>query len=300
MIFQEERYKHPALPNHTSRSETAWLEATPIRQGRRIQKAPRGQTTKSQTFPSEKFCATTAARPYSRLLASKQLSRRRAPARKPDRSDLFVELVKDVFQTQEAKPVASSDIWRHANANRARYLARLVLLLEERTSTADHRLLSRRAELALARNIIQPLELLGASKESDVWSCREIIESIVFDLSKLFGPALGQVTISTEMDDLWMSARRCRALIFFVIERLLYTFLYRFCGLGSGKVWLKLTSFNDCQVLFSLTHNGGDIAGPEFDESFGLLCRIAGVLGAEMLCGSPDPEFSLIQMQFAC
>ena len=129
-------------------------------------------------------------------------------------------------------------LWAQEAMHRATGVLRLFAALHRRdhSRSSPHALHERR----LASHLAAELASLETGAALRVLPCSGPLRKVARDLVALFGPAIGQVVLDTDVVPLSLPAYRCRALVLLGSELVMNALLYAFHGRRMGHVSLRL------------------------------------------------------------
>ncbi|HVJ51722.1 MAG TPA: hypothetical protein VM689_04635 [Aliidongia sp.] len=175
-------------------------------------------------------------------------------------------------------------LWAEEAMNRAANLLRLVLLLEYRRWAGGQSPTDLALECAHAMALAGFYGSLDVDHGDNVVPCTALLRGLMERLVKLFGPTVGRVTLSVELDRLMLPADKRRALALMSSELIIHALLDGFRGRDQAVIAATLECGSDGQIRFRIEDDGEPPASSNRPgSSHAMIGTLAGVLDAEIV-----------------
>ncbi len=153
-------------------------------------------------------------------------------------------------------------LWAEEALNRAINMCQLTLMLEWRRWHGVDALIDHQHELARASRLATCFHALDIKDEAAVLPCTDILHETASCLVDLFGPAVGQVILTAELDRLALPAYRRRALVLAAAALVTRTLLHAFRRRSEGQIVITLGRDDPHHALFLIEDDGCEF-GPD-------------------------------------
>ncbi|MCI0430296.1 MAG: ATP-binding protein [Rhodospirillales bacterium] len=141
-------------------------------------------------------------------------------------------------------------------------MCQLTLMLEWRRWHGVDALIDHQHELARASRLATCFHALDIKDEAAVLPCTDILHETASCLVDLFGPAVGQVILTAELDRLALPAYRRRALVLAAAALVTRTLLHAFRRRSEGQIVITLGRDDPHHALFLIEDDGCEF-GPD-------------------------------------
>ncbi len=135
-------------------------------------------------------------------------------------------------------------------------MIRLLSALDRLRKNGDPDMLSLDMERDAANRLSAGLSLVRDLSTATPAPCSSLLRHVVRDLAELFGPAVGEVLIATQIEPLSLSAVKRRALLLAVCNLLLQAMADGFVGRRSGTLLVSLHRIGPAAVRLTVADDG--------------------------------------------
>ena len=189
-------------------------------------------------------------------------------------------------------------LWAEEAMYRSYNLVRLAMTLERRIPLSRCDNLSRDAELALAVDITEVYRALAAAPERQVTSCSSLLRMLVVDLIALFGPIVGWVELTTDIECVGLAGFQRRALILAASELVMNTLFHAFQGRRRGQLSVKLRSDNSRHACLTVSDDGIGYGGDQSALGCGVAAGLADLLASTIVYRRGDCGGTIARIHF--
>jgi hypothetical protein len=183
--------------------------------------------------------------------------------------------------TSGGRPVLRP-LWANETMHRAYSLVALTHLLDrhcpQRLCTPVGQSLEHKNVMALS----QAYSALQIADDNEWLACSDLLRTIARGLVELFGPAIGQLAITTNLPQLSLPAFKRRALVLACNELVVNSLRHAFLGRLHGSIVVSLTRADRRHIRLSVADNGvGTRTSPAVDR-FGIAADLALLLEGDL------------------
>jgi two-component sensor histidine kinase len=174
-------------------------------------------------------------------------------------------------------------LWADEAMHRSYNLVRLTMSLERRSPLSPGDNLSRDVELALAVGITEVYRTLAAAPERQVMTCSSLLRELVVDLIALFGPIVGWVELTTDIECVGLAGFQQRALILAASELVMNALFHAFQGRRRGRLAVKLRSDDSRHACLTVSDDGIGYDGDQSALGCGVAAGLADLLASTIV-----------------
>ena len=176
--------------------------------------------------------------------------------------------------------------WAMEAMHRSMTMVKLVLLNEARWADRPRSPICRQLEVALAKKVSILFHSLSATAGTRLISCGHALAGITTGLGGLFGAIGGDVIVSVEVSEVWLSPIRHRALILVAVELVTRTLLRNAARSSACRMGVSLFVTDDNRAILLADDNCPEMAASRALEPLSVLDDLAEILGADILVRS--------------
>ena len=177
-------------------------------------------------------------------------------------------------------------------------LVRLIMSLERRVPLRLCDNLSRDVEFALACGITEVYRTLAVAPERQVISCSSLLRELVVDLVALFGPIVGCVELTTDIECVGLIGFQRRALILAASELIMNALFHAFQGRARGQLAVKLRRDDSQHACFTVSDDGIGYDGDQSALECGVAAGLAGLLASAIVYRRGNRGGTIAQIHF--
>jgi hypothetical protein len=138
-------------------------------------------------------------------------------------------------------------------------------------------------ELRLAMHLASALASLNVTGPSPLRACSGALREVARDLVALFGPAIGHVSLETDVEPLSLCAYRRRALVLLGSELVTNALLHAFAGRVGGRILLRLGRHAGGLAILSCEDDGVGLTGERPDAARSVAGALADLLEGDIV-----------------
>jgi two-component sensor histidine kinase len=190
-------------------------------------------------------------------------------------------------------------LWMEELMHRSYNSVRLASLLIQRVPLKPFDHLSQDIELALAKDLAELYLTLASPPDRQLVACSPLLREFVVDLVSLFGPAVGMVELTTEIERVSLPSFQRRALVLAANELVMNALLHAFHGGRGGRLAVKLRRFTAQHACLTVSDNGIGYDGDPFAVKCGVAGSLAGLLASSLVYRRGNCGGTIAQIAFA-
>lgn len=189
-------------------------------------------------------------------------------------------------------------LWAEEALNRAINMCQLTLMLEWRRWHGVDTPVDYQYELARAGRLATCFQALDINDEAAVLPCAEILYETASCLVELFGPAVGQVILTAELDQLALPAYRRRALVLAAAALVSRTLLHGFRQRSEGQIVITLGRDDSHHALFFMEDDGYGFGPEHASGSHEIIAGLTALLEADVVYRHSDMGGTAAEVRF--
>jgi len=190
-------------------------------------------------------------------------------------------------------------LWADEPMHRSYNLLRLMSLLKQRIPLRSCDCLSQDIELSLAANIAEIHGTLATVPERQLMPRSPALREMVVDLVELFGPAIGLVELTTEIERLSLPGFQRRALVLAASELVMIALLHAFKSRRRGRLIVRLQRSSSRRACLTVADDGTAYGGDSPEARSRVAADLAGLLASTLVCRQASHGGTIAQIDFA-
>ena len=155
------------------------------------------------------------------------------------------------------------------------------------------------AELFLAQSIADNIDALKIDCSLRPVACSRIVRDIAGDLVELFGPAVGNVEMTSAIETLYLPCLERRALALLVSELVVNSLIHAFTRSRCNRIQVTLRPSQAGRARLRVEDSGIGFAQAELNET-GVGASLAAVLGGRLLVSRTSARATRVELDFPC
>jgi two-component sensor histidine kinase len=172
------------------------------------------------------------------------------------RANILSQLLRATCRPVESLDSPLRPIWAFENFARTRVMIRLLSGLDRVRKNGDPHMLSLDMERDAADRLSVGLSLLHDLSAATPVPCSSLLRHVVRDLAELFGPTVGEVLITTQVEPVSLSRVNRRALLLVTCNLLLQALAEGFSGRRSGTLLVSLHRIGSAAMRLIVADDG--------------------------------------------
>jgi hypothetical protein len=187
------------------------------------------------------------------------------------------------------KPVSHDEgsilqpIWRNEALERAALMIELLATLDRRIRVGCQHVPTARIERQSAGRLAIAFQSADCLSGSGIQTCSDLLRYIVRDLVELFGPAVGEVDVTLEIERLALSSVRWRALILTTVNLVLRALCRAFGRRSFGTIAVCVRRSARGELRLTVADDGDALTPARAADDWGVLDDLAAVLDSRVI-----------------